>query len=314
MYEVQALFSPDDVLKLVNDQYSAGSSNCHANPTRWATLNALIAAGIHWKADNKAIEQLFPVSWAYFKNAFAIFPEIVMSGDGIDSCKAMIAMALFMRGTADARAFTSLLSVAAHASHCIGLHLGDLHGSNDLIDMESPKPASEYAHPHTKRPSYNLFASRSFLTVICLSMANDLLPDVSPNVEWIGKFVVFLQRFQDREGCDLSSLIKFCSKLYDIASLAQRNPTDLVNDSEDDVEGLWQQYTDLRVRLPGFHDPMLLARGLLTNMPLLGTKAREVFRSILEEPKEDGFTRLVPHVLKPSSFNFFGYNKAASKH
>ncbi|EGU88409.1 hypothetical protein FOXB_01076 [Fusarium oxysporum f. sp. conglutinans Fo5176] len=136
MYEVQSLFSTDDVLKLVNDQYSAGSSNCHANPTRWATLNALIATGIHWKADNKAIEELFPISWAYFKNAFAIFPEIVMNSDGIDSCQAMIAMAFLMRGTADARAFTVLLSAAAHAIHCIGLNLEDLYGSSDLIDIE----------------------------------------------------------------------------------------------------------------------------------------------------------------------------------
>ncbi|KAH7173042.1 hypothetical protein DER46DRAFT_572033 [Fusarium sp. MPI-SDFR-AT-0072] len=136
MYQVQSLFSTDDVLKLFIDQYSAGSSNCHANPTRWATLNALIATGIQWKAENKAIEELFPISWAYFKNAFAIFPEILMNGDGVDSCQAMIAMALFMRGTADARASTALLSAAAHAIHCIGLNLEDLYGSSDLIDIE----------------------------------------------------------------------------------------------------------------------------------------------------------------------------------
>jgi hypothetical protein len=139
MYEAQALFSTDYVLKLVNDQYSAGPSNCDANPTRWAILNALIATGIHWKADNKAIEELFPVSWSYFKNAFAIFPEIVMNGGRVDDCEAMIAMAFFMRGTADAHAFTALLSSAAHASHCLGLHSGDLKGSSDLIDLERRK-------------------------------------------------------------------------------------------------------------------------------------------------------------------------------
>lgn len=139
MYEAQSLFSTDNLLKLLNDQYSAGLSNCHANPTRWATMNALIATAIHWKADNKAIEELFPMSWAYFKNSFAIFPEIVMNGGGIDSCQAMIAMALFMRGTADARAITALLSAAAHAIQCNGLHLEDLHASSDLIDMEKRK-------------------------------------------------------------------------------------------------------------------------------------------------------------------------------
>ncbi|EWG54318.1 hypothetical protein FVEG_12562 [Fusarium verticillioides 7600] len=410
MYEAQALFRPDDVLKLVNDQYSAGSSNCHTNPTRWVMLNALIATGIHWKADNKAIIEMFPVSWSYFKNAFAIFPEIVMNGGGIDDCQAMLAMALFMRGTADTQAFTALLSAAAHASHCIGLGLEDLYGSSDLIDMERrkrcfwtlymlrcnaslnlnlPAPSDEvsveipsqdlitgdsssthlprymstlaliqsricqcccpgsslakssdkmiqalaeldtdleswrtglptevrptgstqvdnlgiihlqfvyYAsswkiytaigklynvpltsiereHPNlhlsTLSPTQSARATiyllqglssqpfASLWQMICYPMCAVLIllttvlhdhedSKVSLNVEWIGQFVAFLKTFQRREECDLSGLIGFCSKLYDIASFAQHNPTDLVSDREDDVEGLRGQYTDLK--------------------------------------------------------------------
>ncbi|KAF5534820.1 transcriptional activator Mut3p [Fusarium napiforme] len=430
MYEAQALFTPDDVLKLVNDQYSAGSSNCHADPTRWATL------------------------------------------------KALIAMALFMRGTADARAFTALLSAAAHASHCIGLGLEDLDGSNDLISMERskrsfwtlyvlrcnaslnlnlPAPSDEvsvelpsqglitddgssthllkymstlahiqsricpcscpgsslskssdkmmqtlaeidtdleswrtglptevqptglvqvdnlgiiqlhfayyastwkvytaigklYNVPLTSiereqpnqhlstlipaqsaRATISLFQALSsqplvsLWQMICYPMCAVLIlltavlrdpedSEVSLNVEWIGEFVAFLQTFQRREGCDLSGLIDFCSNLDDIASFAKRNPTDLVSDSEDDARWLWRQYTDLRIRLQGHQDPMLLAQGLLTNMPLLGAKAMEVFHGILEDARKDGFTPLVPDVLKPSSFNFFGYKTAAPKH
>jgi hypothetical protein len=51
---------------------------------------------------------------------------------------------------------------------------------------------------------------------------------------------------------------------------------------------------------------MQLAQGLLTNMPLPLAKATEVFSGILTETREDGFTLVVPNVLKPSSFNFFG--------
>ncbi|KAF4483507.1 transcriptional activator Mut3p [Fusarium agapanthi] len=122
----------------------------------------------------------------------------------------------------------------------------------------------------------------------------------SLNVEWIEKFVVFLQSFQDREGCDLNGLIEFCSNLYDVASFAQRDPTDV--------------YTDLRIRLRGSQDPMLLAQGLLANMPLLGAKATEVFSGVVAGARVDGFTRLVPNVLKPRSFNFFGYNEATNRH
>ncbi|EXL91409.1 hypothetical protein NOF04DRAFT_17930 [Fusarium oxysporum II5] len=470
MYEVQSLFSTDDVLKLVNDQYSAGSSNCHANPTRWATLNALIATGIHWKADNKAIEELFPVSWAYFKNAFAIFPEIVMNSDGIDSCQAMIAMAFLMRGTADARAFTVLLSAAAHAIHCISLNLEDLCGSSDLIDIERrrrsfwtiyvlrcnaslnfdlPAPSDEvsvelpsqglaidtsssthllrhmstlaliqsrisrcfcpgsslsksidkmtqalaeldkdleswrtglpsevqptalaqvdnlgiiqlhfayYAstwkiytaigkifnvpltliereqpnlHLSTLIPTHSARATISLLQglssqplaslwqIICYPTCAVLIlltavlhnpadSEVAMNLTWIGKFVGFLKSFQDQEGCDLKGLISFCSELYDIASFAQHNPAEQKDENENETAGLWQQYTDLCVCLQGSEDRMQLAQGLLTNMPIPCAKANKVFSGILTEPGEDGFTMLVPHILKPSSFNFFG--------
>ncbi|CVK99217.1 related to transcriptional activator Mut3p [Fusarium proliferatum] len=469
MYEAQSLFSTDDVLKLFNEQYSAGPSNCHANPTRWATLNALLATGIQWKADNKAIKDLYPLSWAYFKNASSIFTEIVMHADGIESCQALIAMALLMRGTADARAFTALLSAAAHAGHSVGLQLEDIHGSNSVIDVERrkrlfwtiyvlrcnaslnfdlPAPSEEV---YTELPSQGLVTDAGLSTDLlrhmsslaqvqsrisrcsspgssisknCDKMIQDLVeldidleswrtelpPDIQPtaldqvdnlgiiqlhfayyastwklytamgklysvpltliereqpnlhlstllpthsaratisllqglysqplaslwqmicypmcavlilltavlngpgdsevplNVESIRKFIVFLQTFQDREECDLNSLIEFCSKLYDVASFAQRSSTDLLNQSEDDTQGVWGQYADLRIRLSGSQDPMLLAQGLLTNMPLLGAKATEVFSSTIAEAREDGFTRLVPNVLKPSSFNFF---------
>ncbi|KAF5603984.1 transcriptional activator Mut3p [Fusarium pseudocircinatum] len=454
MYEAQSLFSTDHVLKLVNDQYSAGASNCHANPTRWATLNALIATGVHWKADNNAVQELFPISWAYFKNAFVLFPEIVMNGDGIDSCQVMIAMALFMKGTADARAYTALLSAAANAFHCIGLDLEDHYESSDLIDIEKrrrsfwtvyvlrcnaalsfdlPAPSDEvnvelpsqglaidtsssthllmhmstlaliqsrisrcfcpgsslrksidkmcqaiteldndleswrtglptqvqpatlarvddlgivqlhfayYAstwklyeesalHLNTLIPAHSARATISLLpglssqplvslwqimcyptcAVIILLTAvlhNSADPEAVMNLEWMRKFVAFLKSFQDREGCDLKGLIAFCSKLYDIACFAVCNPAEQRDENDGETAGLWRQYTDLRVCLQGSEDPMQLAQGLLTNMPIPRAKATKVFSGILPEPGKDGFTMLVPHILKPSSFNFFG--------
>ncbi|KAF5685411.1 Mut3p-like transcriptional activator [Fusarium denticulatum] len=470
MYEAQSLFSTDHVLKLVNDQYSAGASNCHAKPTRWAILNALIATGIHWKADNNAVQELFPISWAYFKNAFVLFPEIVMNGDGLDSCQAMIAMALFMKGTADARAYTALLSAAANAFHCVGLDLEGHYESSDLIDIERrrrsfwtvyvlrcnaslsfdlPAPSDEvnvelpsqdlaidtsssthlpmhmstlaliqsrisrcfcpgsslrksidktfqaiaeldndleswrtglptevqpatlarvddlgivqlhsayyastwklYAtigklcdrpltlikqedsalHLNTVIPAHSARATISLLQglssqplvslwqIMCYPMCavvilltavlhNSADPEAIMNLEWMGKFVTFLKSFQDREGCDLKGLIAFCSKLHDIACFALCNPAEQRDEDDSETAGLWRQYTDLCVCLQGSEDPMQLTQGLLTNMPIPRAKATKVFSGILPEPGEDGFTMLVPHILKPSSFNFFG--------
>ncbi|XEV07517.1 hypothetical protein FSHL1_012804 [Fusarium sambucinum] len=136
LYHVCPLFSTNEALELVDAQYVAGPSDCHDDPTRWATLNALIAIGIQWKADNRAIKELYPLSWAYFKNAYAIFPELVIKGASIESCRAMLIMALFMKGTADATAFTNLLSAAAHAAQCIGPHFQDAHAPGEKVDAE----------------------------------------------------------------------------------------------------------------------------------------------------------------------------------
>lgn len=133
--QVWPLFNIGKILQLVDDQNLAGRSNCNDNPTRWATLNALVGMAFHWKADNKAIAELFPSSWVYFKNSYAIFPELAIKDSSLESCRAILAMALYMQGTADARAFTSLLSAATHASQCIGLHLEDTHGSSEPCDM-----------------------------------------------------------------------------------------------------------------------------------------------------------------------------------
>lgn len=130
------LFSLGEVRKLVTEQYAAGLSNCNDNPTRWATLNALLATGFQWNADNEAIGELFTVSWAHFKNAYAIFPELVMQGADVQACQAILAMALFMQGTADARTFTNLLSAAAQASQCFGFHLKYGYGDGELAEAE----------------------------------------------------------------------------------------------------------------------------------------------------------------------------------
>ncbi|KAM5346239.1 hypothetical protein ACJ41O_009244 [Fusarium nematophilum] len=135
--QVWPIFTLREALKLVDEQYAAGQSNCNDNPTRWATLNALIAMGIHWKTDNRATKELFPISWAYFKNAYAVFPELVTQGADVEACQAILVMALFMQGTADARTFTNLSSAAAQIGQCIGLHLKDVCRLTEPADVQN---------------------------------------------------------------------------------------------------------------------------------------------------------------------------------
>ncbi|KFA77624.1 hypothetical protein S40288_09245 [Stachybotrys chartarum IBT 40288] len=113
------------LLAMMHEQNIAGLDNYYQDPPRWATVNAFLALGIQWKAASNAIGDLFPVSWAYFKNAFSIFSQLIVQGIDLRACLAVLLMALFMHGTGDMRAASSLIAAAAHLSQVVGLYRRD---------------------------------------------------------------------------------------------------------------------------------------------------------------------------------------------
>ncbi|KEY71908.1 hypothetical protein S7711_09114 [Stachybotrys chartarum IBT 7711] len=113
------------LLVMMHEQNIAGLDNYYQDPPRWATVNAFLALGIQWKAASNAIGDLFPVSWAYFKNAFSIFSQLIVQGKDLRACLAVLLMALFMHGTGDMRAASSLIAAAAHLLQVVGLYRRD---------------------------------------------------------------------------------------------------------------------------------------------------------------------------------------------
>lgn len=122
------LFPLDDALGLVGEQYAiAGSEVCGDSPARWAIVNCLVATAMLHKVTNDYLGSVAHLSWGFFKNAFAMFPELITQGDDIMTCEALLAMALFTRTSADARTTTQLVSAACRVVHSLGLHKQDFY-------------------------------------------------------------------------------------------------------------------------------------------------------------------------------------------
>ncbi|KAK5069145.1 hypothetical protein LTR51_008691 [Lithohypha guttulata] len=130
------LLDTTSMLEMMDEQYAAGLDNCHQNQARWALVNALLAMSVQWKAASSATNGLFPMSWTYFKNAFSVFPQLVIQGRDLVACQAVLIMAMFMQGTGDARATSSLIATAAHLAQIIGLHNRDSYPNMNIAEAE----------------------------------------------------------------------------------------------------------------------------------------------------------------------------------
>jgi hypothetical protein len=47
-------------------------------------VNAAIALSMYAKIINSCFQQLSPSAWAYFKNAYATFPELILYGNDLE--------------------------------------------------------------------------------------------------------------------------------------------------------------------------------------------------------------------------------------
>ncbi|KAK6845387.1 hypothetical protein PG995_015497 [Apiospora arundinis] len=130
------LFDHHSIRDMIDEQYNTGPADCHANSTRWAILNALLAMATQWKAANPLAKDVFPISWTYLKNAYAVIPELNLQATNLQVCQAIIIIVLFMRLTADARTATVLLSTATTMTNILGLCCEDRHLLLDSVESE----------------------------------------------------------------------------------------------------------------------------------------------------------------------------------
>ncbi|KAK1982815.1 fungal-specific transcription factor domain-containing protein [Colletotrichum cereale] len=147
--EVQ-LFCPSmtssHLSRLIDAQYAAGPDNNDDNPARFAIVNVLFATAMRWRLANDSFEQMSVSSWCYFKNAYAIFPELIVRGYDVLACEALLAMATFSLGTADVRTTSQLASAAARTLQILGLDKRETYVNLDAVERERRKRVFWAAH------------------------------------------------------------------------------------------------------------------------------------------------------------------------
>ncbi|USP74929.1 hypothetical protein yc1106_02203 [Curvularia clavata] len=109
------------VLHQLDEQYIAGPDDCDSDPCRWMTVCSLLAVSTLHRTDNRSLTAISSIAWAFFKNAFTMYAELVARRPTIASCEALLAMALFVLRTADAGLTAQLTATAAHMAHMLGL-------------------------------------------------------------------------------------------------------------------------------------------------------------------------------------------------
>ncbi|KXH45936.1 fungal specific transcription factor domain-containing protein [Colletotrichum simmondsii] len=138
MEEVQ-LFCPamtrETFLGHTDKQYGvhADQNDCDTSARR-AIANAMFGAAMRWRTANDSFERFGGLSWGYYKNAYAIVPELLLQGTNVLACEALLAIATFSLQTADARTTAQLASAAARTAQIIGLHRRETYANLDATE------------------------------------------------------------------------------------------------------------------------------------------------------------------------------------
>ena len=161
-YAELPLFRTRDFLeRLVKQPESLGR---RAEPAWWISLNTSIALASFLNAVNRDFSLLASIPWSFFKNAFSALPELMLHEDGLPAAQAVLAMAIFMRASADTRTATRLLSIA----------VGLLHAATPaeaLLSYPTSLPGRDIEEEERRRVS-----SVAYVLDADMSINNGLLP------------------------------------------------------------------------------------------------------------------------------------------
>ncbi|KAH6847644.1 hypothetical protein B0I37DRAFT_148681 [Chaetomium sp. MPI-CAGE-AT-0009] len=132
-------------------------------PEAWwqGITNAITASAIYFKAPNSPFREVAAYSWAFFRNAYAVLPELILNGDSLGAAQAVMAMAMFMRQSADTRATSLLFSIAVRMQLSAGLDV---------------KAASEPAPPPVDEENRNRLFWASFILDMDMAVNTGLPP------------------------------------------------------------------------------------------------------------------------------------------
>ncbi|KAF2016152.1 hypothetical protein BU24DRAFT_194872 [Aaosphaeria arxii CBS 175.79] len=121
---LQSILYPRDLLQNLPCNppgLTTDGSNEFSSVPEWALTNSLFANAMRLKTALGSLKGLSPMIWGYFKNAFSVFPELVIHTSELPACEALVSMAMFMHGTADVRVALQLTAAATNLAYCLDL-------------------------------------------------------------------------------------------------------------------------------------------------------------------------------------------------
>ncbi|KAF4946629.1 hypothetical protein FSARC_14147 [Fusarium sarcochroum] len=127
------LFDRNSLLDLCQNHFPVDSGTW--DPAWWACLNAIIAISIQMNTISSDFVSVGRFSWSFFKNAFAVYGDLMLSDPTIISVKAMLTMAMFLSGTTDNNTMMLLLSSAGKRCQILGL---DCEGLDSSLQPSNP--------------------------------------------------------------------------------------------------------------------------------------------------------------------------------
>lgn len=127
--QMYPLLTETTLLELLDQQHASGLEDSTESPGRWTVLNAYLAMTMQWKADNNSFRDFSSLAWAFFKNSFSVFPELIIRGNDVLACQGLLFMTVFLQGSADMRTASQILSAAVRLSQIIGLNRKAFHST-----------------------------------------------------------------------------------------------------------------------------------------------------------------------------------------
>ncbi|THY91448.1 hypothetical protein D6C92_06273 [Aureobasidium pullulans] len=92
-----------------------------SDPLWWACINVIIATTMQSRSTDDGFQKVSEFSWAFFKNAFSVYDDIMSSEPSILGLQVLLAMAAYLGRTTDLRMAMLLSSTCVHMARLLGL-------------------------------------------------------------------------------------------------------------------------------------------------------------------------------------------------
>ncbi|KAK4139686.1 uncharacterized protein C8A04DRAFT_40520 [Dichotomopilus funicola] len=107
------LLDQPSFVTLLEEHYAASPVDPADSPARWALVNAVIGLMLRAKIAPGAETELSRYPRAFYRNATAVIPELILQDPSLLSIQALLAMAMFAEATSDTRSFVMLATTAS---------------------------------------------------------------------------------------------------------------------------------------------------------------------------------------------------------